>query len=81
MDRREFCRGTTAAVAAMLLQPLRAIPAFDIPNAFAAAYKDWAVFYVARQREPGLLNAAEVRAWGQVKSKWNEMRRYVESQY
>ena len=46
---------------------------------FAEAYNTW--IHLAQSRQPGILNAAELKAWNSTKAAWHDLARVADNLY
>lgn len=52
---------------------------WEIWNEFAETANEWA--RLSNRRQPGIINAAEMRLWNQMKRQWPEVRKAIDSTY
>jgi len=71
------------AIMAGVADPQQPIDPFAVPNAMAAAYREWAAFYVQRVATVGMQGASaqEMRAFDRYLDSVNDLKKFVKNQY
>ena len=74
-------RSVLVGLAALVATPLFASKPDSIAraNEFALAYREWGALY--ENRNPGELDAREIRAWKLLKEKFNALRKHIDLEY